>query len=606
MSRLLNRLRRCNTHHNLLKILKWNNRTHSHHSISQCSVWLLAPITAISGFTLGSTFYHNNTHILAESDDKNKHKNRRTARRREREQYNERLCLAVKKNDIAAVEELLSSSLSNPDARSKYGWCALHIAVVNNNLSMAELLLSHGADVHIEDLTNPYVGSIRKDLFCDKIHQNAPTQGWTALHYAVAFFNTAMIELLVGSHGADAYTHYDKRGYSASDYLDESMPQSNQILDLLDEQSNKYSAMKERLDRELRIQYPIEAELKEYIVGQLLPINSVSSAIRRKLNGWYDPEHSNLVFLFLGSSGVGKTELAKCLSKILTKTDTLHGDDSPFIRVDMSEFQHKHEVAKFIGSPPGYVGHEAGGQLTKKLKKHPNAIVLLDEVEKAHPDVLTICLQLFDEGRITDGKGETVECKDAIFIMTSNLAQTEIGDEAEKLRKLNKEEEVEEQSLSRHFIEETIEPILKQHFKRDEFLGRINEILYFLPFNDKELKQLTIKQLDKWNLISQDKHDIRLDWDDAAVALLADGYNFRYGARSIQHEVEKRVINQIAKIHEKGTINNGSTVKIVGDTEKGTIKIEYDNSNMTTTKNVSGPNNNATDRTNKGNKTWFW
>lgn len=181
----------------------------------------------------------------------------------------------------------------------------------------------------------------------------------------------------------------------------------------------------------------------------------------------------------------------------------------------MSEFQHKHEVSKFIGSPPGYVGYEEGGQLTKKLKKYPNAIVLLDEVEKAHPDILTICLQLFDEGRITDGKGETITCKDAIFIMTSNLAQTEIGDEAENLRKdalkldnaennkdNSNENEVNDVTLSRQFIEETIQPILKNHFKRDEFLGRINEILYFLPFNEKELKLLTIKELNKWNNIT--------------------------------------------------------------------------------------------------------
>ncbi len=280
----------------------------------------------------------------------------------------------------------------------------------------------------------------------------------------------------------------------------------------------------------------------------------------------------------------------------------------------MSEFQHKHEVAKFIGSPPGYVGHESGGQLTKQLKKHPNAIVLLDEVEKAHPDVLTICLQLFDEGRITDGKGETVECKDAIFIMTSNLAQTEIGNEAEELRKEalleskndggNDDDTVIDEgvTLNGEFIEDTIQPILKEHFQRDEFLGRINEILYFLPFNDKELKELTIKELNKWNDISKDKHDIELDWDENAIDLLKDGYNFRYGARSIQHEVEKRIINQIAKIHEIGKINNGSKVNIVGDINNGTIKIEYDNTNMKQFDN----RNQYFNHDEKDKKNWFW
>ena len=324
---------------------------------------------------------------------------------------------------------------------------------------------------------------------------------------------------------------------------------------------------------------------------------------------------------------------------------------SPFIRIDMSEFQQKHEVAKFIGSPPGYVGHEQGGmlscftkclqrsqcvnscvcvcvwckllvsknaffvffffklsvqhhtfdsnthththnpthiqihtcihthtqgQLTSRLKEFPNAVVLLDEVEKAHPDVLTIMLQLFDEGRITDGKGETIECKDAIFIMTSNLAQTEIANEAEILRKEalkknyyktnqntllenmqnenknknnnsnadidqknndesnnnNKEGTVNEDiSLSRAFIEETIQPILKRHFQRDEFLGRINEILYFLPFNERELKELTNKELNKWKIIAKNRHNIDLKWDDNVIQAIADGYNLRYGAR---------------------------------------------------------------------------
>ncbi|KAI8579620.1 hypothetical protein K450DRAFT_240701 [Umbelopsis ramanniana AG] len=181
----------------------------------------------------------------------------------------------------------------------------------------------------------------------------------------------------------------------------------------------------------------------------------------------------------------------------------------------MSEFQHKHDVSRFIGSPPGYVGFEEGGQLTEKLKDCPNATVLLDEVKKARPNVLTIMLQLFDEGRITDGKGATVECKDAIFVMTSNLAQHQTADEAELLRLeattdhdsqstgINTEDakqarvaadEVKSDSkdgditLSRRFIDRVIYPILYDYFGRDEFLGRINEVLFFLPFDQKELK----------------------------------------------------------------------------------------------------------------------
>ena len=281
----------------------------------------------------------------------------------------------------------------------------------------------------------------------------------------------------------------------------------------------------------------------------------------------------------------------------------------------MSEFQHKHEVSKFIGSPPGYVGYEQGGQLTKKLKKYPNAIVLLDEVEKAHPDVLTICLQLFDEGRITDGKGETIECKDAIFIMTSNLAQTEIGDESENLRKdlllnnNNNDNNIDDTiTLSRSFIENTIQPILKKHFKRDEFLGRINEILYFLPFNEKELKELIIMELNKWSNIANKKHSIILKWNDYLIDILKDGYNFRYGARSIQHEVEKRVINKLAKIHENGKITNGSIVNIIGDINNGTIKIKYDNTNtnILTSKTYNNNNDNDNNINSDTKKNWFW
>uniref|UniRef100_A0A4W6F661 ClpB family mitochondrial disaggregase n=1 Tax=Lates calcarifer TaxID=8187 RepID=A0A4W6F661_LATCA len=232
---------------------------------------------------------------------------------------------------------------------------------------------------------------------------------------------------------------------------------------------------------------------------------SLSLAIRRKENGWYDEEHP-LVFLFLGSSGIGKTELAKQVARYMHK-DIKKG----FIRMDMSEFQEKHEVAKFIGSPPGYVGHEEGGQLTKLLRACPNAVVLFDEVDKAHPDVLTIMLQLFDEGRLTDGKGKTIECKDAIFIMTSNVASDDIAQHALQLRQEAEEvsrrkladnlEDVQKSDdikISRQFKESVIRPILKAHFRRDEFLGRINEIVYFLPFCHSELLQLVSKELSFW------------------------------------------------------------------------------------------------------------
>ena len=171
-------------------------------------------------------------------------------------------------------------------------------------------------------------------------------------------------------------------------------------------------------------------------------------------------------------------ELAKQVSKYLQKDQK-----SEFIRIDMSEYQEKHEVAKLIGSPPGYVGHKDGGQLTKKLRENPEAVVLFDEVDKAHPDVLPVLLQLFDEGRLTDGQGKTIECKNAIFIMTSNLATRELS----QLREERGEEEI---KISEDFKTDTILPILKKHFKREEFIGRITEIVCFLPFSRSEVEQL--------------------------------------------------------------------------------------------------------------------
>lgn len=237
----------------------------------------------------------------------------------------------------------------------------------------------------------------------------------------------------------------------------------------------------------------------------------------------------------------------------------------------MSEYQEKHEVAKLIGAPPGYVGYDNGGQLTKRLKKCPSAVVLFDEVDKAHPDVLTVLLQLFDEGRLTDGKGKTIECKDAIFIMTSNLANQEIAEYALELRaeakrilgqRFNKNQESEEITISRDFKDNVVRPILKAHFRRDEFLGRINEIVYFLPFSHSELLSLVARELEAWAIRAKERHMIELKWENEVLSVLADGYSAYYGARSIKYEVERRVINQLAAAQERGQLEKGCCVLI--------------------------------------------
>jgi ATP-dependent Clp protease ATP-binding subunit ClpB len=219
----------------------------------------------------------------------------------------------------------------------------------------------------------------------------------------------------------------------------------------------------------------------------------------------------------------------------------------------------------------------------------------LDEVEKAHPDVLTVMLQLFDEGRITDGKGTTVECKDAIFVMTSNLAQHEIADEAELLRleasvssdaqttgiattleptsssntssSEDQQKKVDESqiSLSRKFIEHVIYPILYEHFRRDEFLGRVNEVLFFLPFSEEELREITSREISRWAEKARTRHGITITWEPEVVDVLAAGYNIRYGARSIKYEVERKVVNLIAKANENDDVLDGGRVHIIVD-----------------------------------------
>jgi len=247
------------------------------------------------------------------------------------------------------------------------------------------------------------------------------------------------------------------------------------------------------------------------------------------------------------------------------------------------------------------------------LKECPNAIVLFDEVEKAHPDILTIMLQLFDEGRLTDGKGNTVECKDAIFIMTSNLASEVIADHAVKLRdeasqiskgklqgSIDDVNITEKITISREFKEKVIQPILKRHLKRDEFLGRITEMVYFLPFSRSELIILVTRELESWQKRAMKKHKIELQWDRNVLDVLADGYNIRYGARSIKHEVERRLINKLAAAHERGLIGEGSKVKIIanmpangvdeqGNRPAATIELEVVNNGDEKSKRLSIP-----------------
>lgn len=485
-----------------------------------------------------------------------------------------------------AVEDLVNG-------RHLLGWTPLLVAVVNGHVAIVELLLSNGVDINAEDFFEDYlttaqrhklnsltVYATREREFSHRLNQSVTFKGCTALHYAVLIDNYSLVKKLLDA-GADP-THQNDLGDEPLTYAENSA-----IKDILTRASSDWTIKQKEREMEERRRFPLEKRLKEVIVGQEGPISIVSSYIRRKELGWLDEEHP-LVFLFLGSSGIGKTELAKQIAYYLHK-----GKKESFVRLDMSEYQQKHEVSKLIGSPPGYIGHESGGQLTSALKKYPSAVVLFDEVDKAHPDVLTVLLQLFDEGRLTDGQGNTIVCKDAIFIMTSNLAADEIAlhglqlrDEAAKLQKklydgqVNESDIGETVNVSKHFKEKVVRPLLKQHFKRDEFLGRINEMVYFLPFSKKELHQLVTRELDLWAKRAQDRHKILLTWDKQVIEVLTDGYNIHYGARSIKHEVERRVVSMLATAHDSGQLKPNSEVHLYVEVGNNLPSLVKDNSEV--------------------------
>ena len=304
------------------------------------------------------------------------------------------------------------------------------------------------------------------------------------------------------------------------------------------------------LEGEAKKLLQLEESLSKRIVGQDFAVKAVSEAIRAARAGLNDPNRPTAVFLFLGPTGVGKTELAKALA------EQLFDNEEAMVRFDMSEYMEKHTVAKFIGSPPGYVGYEEGGQLTESLRRRPYAVVLLDEIEKAHHDVLNILLQVFDDGRLTDSKGRKVNCKNALFIMTSNIGSDELMERLQNKRVVISKEEV----LS------VVEPILKKHF-RPEFLNRLDEILPFLPLQEQQMVEIVKIQSRYVSDRLRDKN-ITLKWSDEVLHYLAKaGYDPAFGARPLKRLIQHEIVNPLSSKLLSGEIvaNSSVTLRVVKD-----------------------------------------
>ena len=277
----------------------------------------------------------------------------------------------------------------------------------------------------------------------------------------------------------------------------------------------------------------LEDELHKRVVGQEDAIRAISDAVRRSRAGLNDPRRPIGSFIFLGTTGVGKTELAKALAEYL------FDDENMMTRIDMSEYQEKFSVTRLIGSPPGYVGYDEGGQLTEAVRRKPYSVVLFDEIEKAHPDVFNILLQVLDDGRLTDNKGRLVNFKNTIIIMTSNLGSELIRERMEKLNDSNREQIID--TTKRDVLE-----MLKQRV-RPEFLNRIDEIIMFTPLNEAEIKQIVGLQIDGVRKLLA-KNGIDLQITDAAMNLLAkEGYNPEFGARPVKRAIHRLVLNELSK-----------------------------------------------------------
>ncbi len=294
----------------------------------------------------------------------------------------------------------------------------------------------------------------------------------------------------------------------------------------------------------------LEELLHSRVIDQDEAVRAVADAVRRSRAGLADPKRPQGTFLFLGPTGVGKTELAKALAQIL------FGDERALLRMDMSEYMEQHAVARLIGAPPGYVGYEEGGQLTEPVRRRPYQVILLDEVEKAHPQVMNLLLQLLDDGRLTDGQGHTVSYRDTLIVMTSNAG-------SEHFQSAATYEE------AKRMVQETL-----RHTFRPEFLGRLDEVVVFRQLSPQIVRQIAELKLDilRQRLAEQ---GITLEHTPEALDLLAkEGYDVHYGARPLERTIRHQVENPLSTMLVGGKIREGGHVRLEADEDKLLLKPE--------------------------------
>jgi ATP-dependent Clp protease ATP-binding subunit ClpB len=306
----------------------------------------------------------------------------------------------------------------------------------------------------------------------------------------------------------------------------------------------------------------LEQELSKRVAGQEEAIKALSDAVRRSRAGLQDPKRPIGSFIFMGTTGVGKTELSKALA------DYLFNDDNAMVRIDMSEYQERHSVSRLIGAPPGYVGYDEGGQLTEAVRRKPYSVILLDEIEKAHPDVFNILLQVLDEGRLTDNKGRIANFKNTIIIMTTNIGSAIIQENFEKITDENYFEVIET-------TKDQVLEILKKSV-RPEFINRIDEIIMFRPLTKKDIRKVTeiqFKQIQKRLMES----GVKLEISDEALDRLAKlGFDPQFGARPLKRVMQREILNELSKQILAGKVNKDSIIYVELKNE-----VEFDFVNVT-------------------------